>query len=181
MSRNTKAAPEPSNPTSVSTQRLSPARAANKSAAKAKATAPPPAPSPPPSPQQRQGRERHADARTSAAGARLGVLLLLLLLYCANAFAEDKSARRHAAPRAPRPYLIPQHTRQQAHLTAHAHAGTRPSTLIAMGRGTTGTHTMFEALCLLGHPSVHYSMACVPSSAGWWSSRGPLTPFALRL
>ncbi len=35
--------------------------------------------------------------------------------------------------------------------------------ILGAGRGTTGTHTMTEAMCHLGYPSIHYNVGCIPS------------------
>lgn len=37
---------------------------------------------------------------------------------------------------------------------------TRTTRVLAVGQGTTGTHTIFNALCVLGVPSVHYRQEC---------------------
>ncbi len=40
----------------------------------------------------------------------------------------------------------------------------RAPIIIAAGRGATGTHTMTKAMCLLGVPSIHYNVGCIPSN-----------------
>lgn len=36
--------------------------------------------------------------------------------------------------------------------------------IIGAGQGTTGTHLYFASTCLLGYPSFHYKLGCVPNS-----------------
>ena len=34
--------------------------------------------------------------------------------------------------------------------------------IIGAGRGATGTHLMTEVTCLLGYPSIHFALGCIP-------------------
>jgi len=42
--------------------------------------------------------------------------------------------------------------------------------LLGAGKGTTGTHVMFQATCLLGIPSHHWEVGCINDNNSWISS-----------
>jgi len=48
---------------------------------------------------------------------------------------------------------------------SHAKKSTQQHIILGAGRGATGTHSMTEATCLLGYPSIHYNLGCIPQKA----------------
>ena len=42
--------------------------------------------------------------------------------------------------------------------------------ILGAGKGTTGTHVMFQATCLLGIPSHHWEVGCINDNNSWISS-----------